>query len=190
MKTVLSSVLAAVRPGSIPAADLAVEPAPAALSGATEQAGSILSLGADPALEAAGAAVLAAASAPAANPVGADAAYAAGYHAACERFAAVLGADGIAGNAKRMGAALELTIGSPAMAAETVVAFVSANVGEATAAAPAPAARPAASYEQRRLDAAALTTPNSTPAKADAPSGLNPGAVFAHRRAHNVKKEA
>lgn len=187
MKTVLSSVLAAVRPGSIPVADLAVTPAPAVTATGGEEAGSILSLGADPALEAAGAAVAVAANLPAAKPVGADAAYAVGYHAACERFAAVLGADGIAGNAKRMGAALELAIGSPGMAADAVVSFVSANVAELSA--PSTSA-PTASYEQRRVNAAALTTPNSTPAKADAPSGLNPSAVFAHRRSDNVKKEA
>lgn len=183
MKTNLySSILAAVRPGSIPAADVAVEP-----SASHEEAGSVLSLGGDVLANAA--AAVAGAGAASGKTVTAEAAFAAGYQAAADHFAAILGAEGVAGNAKRMGAALQLAVGSPGMSAEAVVSFISANVAEASAPA-APAARPAATYEQRRVDAAALTTPSTSPAKADAPSGLNPSAVFAHRRAHTAKKEA
>ncbi|OLP56817.1 hypothetical protein BJF92_12155 [Rhizobium rhizosphaerae] len=129
------------------------------------------------------AASLAALSASAAQP---QSTYADGYTAAMTRMGAVLGADGIKGNASRMAAAFDLATAAPGMAADAVVAFVTANVAAApvaagaaeTAAAPAAApaaaavpAAPVATYEQQRLAAAQLAMPGAAqPAKAE--SGL------------------
>ena len=76
---------------------------------------------------------------------------AAGAKAANERMGAILGADGIKGDGKRMGAALDLALGSQEMAADAVVAFVAANV-------PAAESNPnqQQSYSDRRLAAAGL----------------------------------
>jgi hypothetical protein len=76
--------------------------------------------------------------------------HAAGFAAANTRLAAILGADGVKADGKRMAAALDLAIQSPGMAAEGVTAFVTANVGATEA------AKPAQTYEQNRLAAAAL----------------------------------
>lgn len=76
---------------------------------------------------------------------------AAGAKAASDRLSTILSAEGIAGDGKRMSAALDLAVKSPGMAASDVTAFVVANVGAQTA--------PAASYEQQRLAAAGLTEP-------------------------------
>lgn len=54
----------------------------------------------------------------------------AGAAAERERLSAIIGAEGIAGNAARMVAALELANESPEMAAEKVVAFTVKNVAE------------------------------------------------------------
>lgn len=63
---------------------------------------------------------------------------ASGIKIATDRFAAIVSADGINGNAGRMVAAVDLAIRSPGMAADDVVAFVTANVtGAANAASPA-----------------------------------------------------
>ncbi|HAU74627.1 MAG TPA: hypothetical protein DCW88_03570 [Agrobacterium sp.] len=51
-----------------------------------------------------------------------------GAKAANDRMAAILGADGIKGDGKRMGAALDLAIGSPGMSADQVTSFVAGNV--------------------------------------------------------------
>lgn len=55
-------------------------------------------------------------------------AYAEGIAAATARFSTILKADGIAGNAARMDAAVDLAARSPDMSAEDVAAFVVANV--------------------------------------------------------------
>lgn len=61
-----------------------------------------------------------------------------GIKAATDRFAAIVSADGIKGNAGRMAAAVDLAMKSPGMATEDVVAFVTENVaGTANAASPA-----------------------------------------------------
>lgn len=63
---------------------------------------------------------------------------ASGINAATDRFAAIVSADGIRGNAGRMAAAVDLAMKSPGMTTEDVVAFVTANVaGTASAASPA-----------------------------------------------------
>lgn len=56
---------------------------------------------------------------------------AAGVKATTDKFAAVVSADGIKGNAGRMAAAIDLAIKSPGMSADDVTAFVVANVADA-----------------------------------------------------------
>jgi hypothetical protein len=80
-----------------------------------------------------------------------------GAKAANERMGAILGAEGVKGDGKRMAAGLDLALKSPDMAAEAVVSFVTDNVA-ATAAASAPGKGGA--YEQQRLAAAQLVQPN------------------------------
>lgn len=84
-----------------------------------------------------------------------------GFNMAMERMNAILGADGIKGDAKRMTAALELANASPDMSADAVVAFVTANVPATVAQDSQQAAQPspAAAYEQRRMAAANLAMP-------------------------------
>ncbi len=116
------------------------------------------------------------------------------FKTAMDRMNAILGADGIKGDAKRMSAALDLANASPDMSADAVVAFVTANVAaanvEASERAPAPnAAQPsAAAYEQRRLSAADLAQPGGTDRPAVTGSKINRDAIFAARR--NAQKGA
>lgn len=107
---------------------------------------------------------------------------AAGAKAATERVSAILGAEGIKGDGKRMGAALDLAISSPAMASDAVVMFVTSNVAASTM--PAAVAQ-AGSYDERRLAAAALAQPDAAAGKK--PSGLSAG-ISAH--AERVKRSA
>lgn len=65
---------------------------------------------------------------------------AAGIKAANDRVTAIVTADGIKGDGTRTAAALDLAMKSPSMASDDVVAFVTANVAEATTTAAAPAA--------------------------------------------------
>lgn len=90
-----------------------------------------------------------------------------GASAATDRLVAALGADGIKGDAKRMQAALELAVKSPAMSGEDVAAFVAANVPLAAAAAQA---LTQADYEAGRMAGAGLAKPGEEPA---AQSGLS-----------------
>lgn len=83
--------------------------------------------------------------------------HAEGVKTATDRFAAALGADGIKGDGKRMGAALDLAVGSADMSAETVVAFVKANVPETKA----DAGGQWGSYAARRLAAANMAAPEA-----------------------------
>lgn len=64
-----------------------------------------------------------------------------------ERLSAVLGADGVKGDGKRMTAALELAAKSPGMSSKEVAAFVTANVASAME------TKPDASLESRASDA-------------------------------------
>lgn len=59
----------------------------------------------------------------------------AGAEAERTRIAAIVGAEGIQGNAARLTAALELAAESPEMSAEKVIAFAARNVPEQTASA-------------------------------------------------------
>lgn len=98
-----------------------------------------------------------------------------------DRFSAVMGADGIKGDGKRMAAALDLATQSPAMAADAVVSFVVANVPVATETNP-PASGQATSYEQKRLAAAGLAQPGAS-ASATPKAAIDRNAIFAARRA-------
>lgn len=118
-----------------------------------------------------------------------------GYSKAMDRMSAILSADGIKGDGKRMAAALDLAKASPDMAAEAVVAFVTANVSASaetpsqTAPAssqPAPASQ-AATYEQQRLAAAALAMPGGGQPQASKPK-ISHADIFAMRR--NAQKGA
>lgn len=101
-----------------------------------------------------------------------------GFKAAMDRMDAVLSADGIRGDAGRMSAALDLAKASPDMAADAVVAFVTANV---------PTAKPEAAasdnaYEKQRLAAASLASPAAASAAGKPKANLNPSAIYRARR--------
>lgn len=108
-----------------------------------------------------------------------------GFKTAMDRMNAVLGAEGIKGDAKRMSAALELANVSPDMSAEAVVAFVTDNVPETKGegAAPVVPAAQAQTYEQQRTAAAALAMPNASGTDPKTKANLNPSAIFGARRA-------
>lgn len=95
-----------------------------------------------------------------------------GAQAAIDRLMTIFNAEGIKGDAGRMGAAIDLAASAPGMTVDAVVSFVathvpaagtnsSAPVNDPPPPVPAPAATtaPAASYEQQRLNAAALAQP-------------------------------
>ncbi|MBV5268707.1 MAG: hypothetical protein JZU55_00770 [Afipia sp.] len=91
------------------------------------------------------------------------------FQAAMNRVNTILSADGVKGDAARMTAAIDLANAAPSMAAEAIVAFVTANVsaGASTPASAAPAASVAplvasGSYEQQRVAAAALAMPGTS----------------------------
>lgn len=90
-----------------------------------------------------------------------------GAEAATERLAAVLSADGIKGDGKRMAAALDLAVKSPAMSATDVATFVTGNVAAASADRPE---TDAATYEQERLATSGQAQPGKKP---KASSGLH-----------------
>lgn len=97
----------------------------------------------------------------------------AGAEAERARLAAIIGTEGIKGNAARLSAALDLAVESPEMAADKVAAFVSANV---VAAKPA-----AASYEERRLGAAGLAQPGQSEQRSEKRASINPAAIYKSR---------
>jgi hypothetical protein len=85
--------------------------------------------------------------------------HAAGAAEATTRLAAILGAEGIKGDAARMDAALDLAVKSPGMKAEEVTGFITANVPASK-----PAGTDAAAYEAERL--AGLAKPQGQQKKA------------------------
>lgn len=181
MTSLISAIRAAVRPGAIP--DSLDENEPGALASTTElplpeaqPTGGDMSANQTAPGSAAAAVAGTLATVAAAASGGAD-----GFKYAMDRMNAVLGAEGIKGDAKRMSAALELANASPDMAAEAVVAFVTANVPATKAEAPAPAAS-AQSYEQQRTAAANLAMPNADGSNSKPKANLNPSAIFAARR--------
>ena len=106
---------------------------------------------------------------------------AAGFKAASDRLSAVMGAEGIKGDGKRMAAALDLATQSPGMSAEAVIGFVTGNVSAAESAPPAAATQPS-SYEQQRLAAAGLAQPGAS-ASAVPKATIDRNTIFAARRA-------
>lgn len=172
MASLLATIRAAVRPGSQPDALDAIEGEPDASASILEEPHSEAEhTGGDMSVNqtVAGAAQAATATiaAVAAASGGDD-----GFKTAVDRFNAVLGADGIKGDAKRMSAALDLATASPEMAADAVVAFVTDNVPAIQASAAPTDAKPSASaYEQQRLAAASLAMPTGSTATADTGSG-------------------
>lgn len=167
MTSLISAIRAAIRTGALPAdlddieadADASASSSQPPLIEAPTPTGGNMSENQTVA-GAAGAAAAAIAAA-ATSTGGAD-----GFKTAMDRMTAILGADGIKGDGKRMAAALDLAAQSPDMAAEAVVAFVTANVSIAsTASAPAGGQQQTSSYEQQRLTAAGLAQPQtaSTP---------------------------
>jgi hypothetical protein len=161
MTSLISAIRAAIRTGALPSdledieadADASASNSQPPLIEAPTPTGGNMSENQTVA-GAAGAAALAIAAA-ATSTGGAD-----GFKTAMDRMSAILGADGIKGDGKRMAAALDLATQSPDMAADAVVAFVSTNVSGA--AAPAGGQQQATSYEQLRLAAAGLAQPGAT----------------------------
>lgn len=96
-----------------------------------------------------------------------------------DRFAAVIGAEGIKGDAAKMAAAIDLAIKSPGMSAEDVAGFVKTNVS--TAAPP-----PAASLANRM---AANESGGHPPADASGrqPAAIDRGAIFASRKGSTAR---
>lgn len=188
MTSLISAIRAAIRTGALPSdledievdADASASISQPPLIEAPTPTGGNMSENQTVAGAAAGAAAAAIAAA-ATSKGGAD-----GFKTAMDRMTAILGADGIKGDGKRMSAALELAAQSPDMAAEAVVAFVNANVSAAasTAAATAPAGgeQQAASYEQQRLAAAGLAQPQAA-GVGTAKVNLDRNSIYAARRA-------
>jgi len=108
-----------------------------------------------------------------------------GFKTAMDRMNAILGAEGIKGDAKRMSAALDLANASPDMSADAVVTFVTANVAAAaertSEPAPAQASQPtsAAAYEQQRVAAASLAMPGGQASAAKTEPGSSWSASIA-----------
>ena len=114
----------------------------------------------------------------AAVKVAGDNGQAAGAKAATDRLTAVLAADGIKGDGKRMAAAIDLATKSPAMAAADVIAFVTGNVA---AAEKGKDEDPAKGYEANRLAAAGQVQPGNKPKGTTA--SIDANAIFASRAA-------
>lgn len=114
----------------------------------------------------------------AAVKVAGDKGLADGTKAATDRLTAVLAADGIKGDGKRMAAAIDLATKSPAMAAADVIGFVTGNVA---AAEKGKEEDPAKSYEANRLAATGQVQPGSKPTGATA--SIDANAIFASRAA-------
>lgn len=112
-----------------------------------------------------------------------------GAQAATDRLMTIFNAEGIKGDAGRMGAAIDLAAKAPAMSADDVVAFVATHVAASTSAGASAAAppqqpsspAPVASYEQQRLSAAALAQPGGTSANSAQPK-ISASSIFEMRR--------
>ncbi|MFN3686107.1 S49 family peptidase [Salinarimonas sp.] len=107
------------------------------------------------------------------HEAGIAAARAQGAEAERMRLAAILGAEGVRGDAARMVAAMELATQSPGMAAEAVTGFVTKNVAAGAAA--------RVDYPQRRLEAQALALPGPG-AQGGKTASLDPRDIYASRR--------
>ena len=179
MPSFLAAIRAAVRPGAADLSPEGDEPgADASISEAPPPAASTVEGQMSDTTNAAAAAIAGAADAAAiANATATGRAE--GVKAANERLGAILGAEGVKGDGKRMSAALDLAMGSPDMAAEAVTAFVTANV---TAAATAAEPNKQQSYDSRRQAAAPMSQPQAA-AAADQKPQLSASAIYDKRRA-------
>lgn len=107
-----------------------------------------------------------------------------GFNLAMDRMNAILGADNIKGDAKRMSAAVDLANAAPDMAADEVIKFVSENVSTTAADTETGQGKPTpspAAYEQQRMSAAGLAMPGGKSATSAGPK-INRDAIFAARR--------
>lgn len=102
----------------------------------------------------------------------------AGAKAAGDRFAAILGAEGIRGDAGRMVAAIDLAIKSPGMSAEDVTAFVVDNVAAAESGESEADAQAALEQERQPLGLAKPTRSAEQPK-----ASLNATEIYSARRA-------
>lgn len=93
---------------------------------------------------------------------------------ATDRLTAILGAEGIKGDASRMGAAIDLATKSPDMPADDVTAFVTGNVAAASAGKPS-------EYERNRVEGANLATP-APAAGGRQKAEINTADIYAKRR--------
>lgn len=190
MTSLIAAIRAAVRPGTVPHTLVFDEGDPDATASIPEAppaeattTGANMSDSQTGASAASAVAQLATAAAAAASG-GSD-----GFKAATDRMTAILGAEGVKGDAKRMSAALDLSTASPDMSADAVVSFVVANVPAAeastVAAKPEDSASPASAasaYEAQRLAAANLAMPGASGAGPKAGAAINRDAIFAARR--------
>ncbi|MBY5763627.1 hypothetical protein HFO06_11060 [Rhizobium leguminosarum] len=159
MSSLISAIRAAIRSGALPSdlEDIEVDADASASNSQPPHTGATTTGATMPdnqTVAGAAAAATAAIAAAAASAGGGD-----GFSTAMDRMTAILGADGIKGDGKRMAAALDLAKQSPDMAADAVVSFVTTNVAAGTAAS---AGADAADYEKRRLAAAGLAQPGAT----------------------------
>lgn len=111
---------------------------------------------------------------------------AAGAAAERTRFVAIIGAEGVSGVAARISAAVDLAAKSPAMSADDVVAFVTANVvGEPAASEPASA--PVASLRDRVQAAAGGGNLPAADQGGRQPVSIDRGEIFDARRSASAK---
>lgn len=103
----------------------------------------------------------------------------AGVKSATDKFMAIVAADGIKGNASRLTAAIDLATKSPAMSAEDVVAFVTANV---SAEASKPAGSPASLANRLAASADVDLTGSSQPDASQVKKGWD--TAFSRTPAH------
>lgn len=104
----------------------------------------------------------------------------AGASAAVDRFAAILGGEGIRGDAGRMAAALDLAVKSPGMSAEDVTTFVTANVAAAASGEMEADAQAALERERQPIGLAQPSGSSEQPK-----ASLNSTAVYNARRANS-----
>lgn len=178
MKSLLSAVRAAVRPGAVDLSLEGEEPDVDASNSETPPAAATTEERLMPDTPNAAAAAIAGAVDAAAIANATATGKAEGFKAANERLGAILGAEGVKGDGKRMSAALDLAMGSPDMAADAVTAFVTANVAAATTTEP----NKQQSYDSRRQAAAPMAQPHAA-ASAEQRPQLSASAIYDKRRA-------
>lgn len=181
MNSLIASVLAAVRPGAEPhSLEEGIMPDAEAPTTETPPLGAstgVSSMTLPNAPAGASASVDLAAAVAAATTGG----HADGFKAATDRLGAIMGAEGIKGDGKRMAAALDLAKQSPEMSADAVIGFVTGNIPAASQPAPQQGAN-ASGYEHKRLAAAGLAQPGAA-ASAAPKANIDRNAIFAARRA-------